>query len=47
MERDKAWNFRGTSEGAPAKNQIAISASKIMQPNEDVRMKGQIGVPQR
>ena len=31
------------SDGAPARNQIAINVSKIMQPNEDVRMKGQIG----
>jgi len=31
------------SDGAPARNQAAIRASKIMQPNEDVRMKGQIG----
>jgi hypothetical protein len=36
-----------TREGAPAKNQIAISVSKIMQPNDDVGMNGQIGLPQR
>ena len=27
------------------RNQIAIMASKIMQPHEEVRMKGQIGFP--
>ena len=36
-----------TIEGAPARNQSAITASKIMQPNDDVGMKGQIGLPQR
>jgi hypothetical protein len=30
-------------DGAPARNQTAISESKIMQPNEEVRTKGQIG----
>ena len=34
-------------EGAPARNQSAIAASKIMHPNDDVGMKGQIGLPQR
>lgn len=32
-------------EGAPARNQIAINASKMRQPNEDVGMKGQIALP--
>jgi hypothetical protein len=36
-----------TREGEPAKNQIAISVSKIMQPNDDVGMNAQIGLPQR
>src|SRR4030095_1776429 len=36
-----------TIEGAPARNQSAITASNIMQPNDDVGMKGQIGWPQR
>ena len=35
------------SAGAPARNQIAISVSKIIQPNEDVGMKGHIGFPHR
>ena len=35
------------SAGAPARNQIAIRVSKIIQPNEDVCMKGQIGFPHR
>ena len=34
-------------EGAPARNQSAMTASKIMHPNDDVGMKGQIGLPQR
>ena len=34
-------------EGAPVRNQSAIAASRIMQPNDDVGMKGQIGLPQR
>src|SRR5258708_4410395 len=38
---------RAKIDGAPAKNQIAIRASKIMQPNDDVDMNGQIGWPYR
>jgi hypothetical protein len=34
-------------DGAPARNQTAISESKIMQPKEDVRRKGQIGYPDK
>src|SRR5262245_812652 len=30
---------------APAMNQMARTASKIMQPNEDVGMNGQMGLP--
>jgi len=41
------WDPSPTIEGAPARNQNAITASKIMQPNDDVGMKGQIGLPQR
>jgi len=33
-------------DGAPAINQMARTASKIMQPNEDVGMNGQMGLPQ-
>jgi hypothetical protein len=32
-------------EGAPARNQSAMIASKIMHPNEEVGMNGQIGFP--
>src|SRR5258705_78204 len=41
------WDPSPTIEGAPARNQNAITASNIMQPNDDVGMKGQIGLPQR
>jgi hypothetical protein len=34
-------------DGAPARNQNAIMASKIMHPKDDVGMKGQIGLPRR
>jgi hypothetical protein len=33
--------------GAPARNHIAMSVSKIMHPNEDVGMNGQMGLPQK
>src|SRR6185295_799408 len=32
-------------DGAPARNQIAIAVSKRRQPNDDVGMNGQIGLP--
>ena len=32
-------------EGAPARNHTAMTVSKIMQPNDDVGMNGQIGLP--
>ena len=35
------------NDGVPSRNQEAIIVSKIMQPNEDVGMKGQMGLPQR
>lgn len=34
-------------EGAPDRNQIAMAESKIMQPNDDVGMNGQIAFPYR
>jgi hypothetical protein len=43
----RLWDPSPTIEGAPARHQNAITASKIMQPNDDVGMKGQIGLPQR
>jgi hypothetical protein len=41
---DRAGDRRAITEGA-RQNQTAISASKMMQPNDDVGMKGQIGLP--
>ncbi len=41
------WDANASIEGAPARNQNAMTASKIMHPNDDVGMKGQIGLPQR
>jgi 5-carboxyvanillate decarboxylase len=35
------------SDGAPAKNHTAISESKIIQPQDEVGMKGQIGLPHK
>jgi hypothetical protein len=35
------------TDGAPDKNHTAMKASKIMHPNEDVGMKGQIGLPHK
>ncbi len=35
------------SAGAPARNQIAMTASKIMHPQEEVGMNGQIGLPKK
>jgi hypothetical protein len=37
----------GISAGAPARNQIAMSESKIMQPHDEVGMNGQIGLPHK
>jgi len=39
--------FTVNTEGAPDKNHTAMKASKIMHPNEDVGMKGQIGLPHK
>jgi hypothetical protein len=33
--------------GAPDRNQTAMNESKIMHPNDDVGMNGQIGLPQK
>jgi hypothetical protein len=41
------WAPNANIEGAPARNHSAIAASQIMHPNDDVGMKGQIGLPQR
>jgi hypothetical protein len=35
------------SAGTPARNQIAMPASKILLPQEDVGMNGQIGLPHK
>jgi hypothetical protein len=35
------------NDGAPARNHSAIMLSKIMQPNAELGMNGQIGLPQR
>jgi hypothetical protein len=40
------WETNANIEGAQAKNQSAMTASKIMHPNDDVGMKGQINGPQ-
>ena len=34
-------------EGAPARNQIAINVSKIVHPNDELGMNGQIGFPRK
>ena len=35
------------TDGAPARNQMAMIVSKIKQPKDDVDMKGQIGFPKK
>jgi hypothetical protein len=43
-----AVNFpSGNIAGAPDRNQTAMNESKIMHPNDDVGMNGQIGLPQK
>jgi hypothetical protein len=44
--RTAAWGCL-TNDGAPARNHRAITLSKIMQPNAELGMNGQIGLPQR
>jgi hypothetical protein len=44
--RITAWG-RLRNDGAPARNHGAIMLSKIMQPNAELGMNGQIGFPQR
>jgi hypothetical protein len=34
-------------EGAPARNQTAMTASQTQQPKDDVSMNGQIGFPKK
>ena len=46
VARIAAWG-RFMNDGAPARNHIAIMLSKIMQPNAELGMNGQIGLPQR
>jgi hypothetical protein len=50
-ERDEeAWDddpAELVTPGAPARNHIPTTVSKITQPNDDVGMNGQIGWPQR
>src|ERR1700682_118133 len=41
------WDANANIEGVPAKNQRAMRASKIMHPNDDAGIKGQIGLPQK
>ena len=41
-----AWG-RFRNDGAPAKNHGAIMLSKIMQPNAELGMNGQMGLPHR
>ena len=38
---------RFRNDGAPARNHGAIMVSKIMQPNAELGMNGQMGLPQR
>ena len=44
--RIAAWG-RFRNDGAPARNHGAIMPSKIMQPNAELGMNGQIGLPHR
>src|SRR5262245_47119558 len=37
--------YSKTAEGAPARNQTAMSVSRMKHPNEDVGRNGQIGFP--
>jgi eukaryotic-like serine/threonine-protein kinase len=39
------WSFR--NDGAPARNHTAIMLSKIMQPNAEVGINGQMGLPHK
>ena len=43
--RIAAWRFR--NDGAPARNHGAIMLSNIMQPNAELGMNGQMGLPHR
>ena len=38
---------RGTTEGAPTQNQLAMRVSKIRHPKEEVGIKGHIGLPHK
>ena len=42
-----AASERFSSDGAPARNHGAIAVSKIMQPNAELGMNGQMGLPHR
>jgi hypothetical protein len=42
-----AANARFRTEGAPTRNHGAIIVSKIMQPNAELGMNGQMGLPRR
>ena len=44
--RIAAWG-RFRNDGAPARNHGAIKLSKIMQPNAELGMNGQMGLPHR
>jgi hypothetical protein len=46
VARIAAWG-RFRSDGAPAKNHNAIMQSKIMQPNAELGMNGQMALPHK
>jgi hypothetical protein len=47
QRRQAVMPYRIRNDGAPARNHTAIMLSKIMQPNAEVGMNGQMGLPHK